>query len=103
MTLQADPFLYFPPVTGGRDLAYLAQVPIEKVPGLSGKRGTDLRKAGVETVADLLLHVPRRYVDRSRTVPLAELPLGEEVTVIGTVEKVAVRRPRRNLTIVEAT
>ncbi|HEX5630576.1 MAG TPA: ATP-dependent DNA helicase RecG [Acidimicrobiia bacterium] len=87
----------------GRTLAYLATVPVGKVPGLSGKRGADLHKAGIDTVADLLLHVPRRYVDRSRTVPLAELPLGEEVTVIGTVEKVAVRRPKRNLVIVEAT
>ena len=87
----------------GRTLAYLATVAIERVPGLSGKRGADLRKAGIATVADLLLHVPRRYVDRSRKVPLAELPLGEEVTVIGTVEKVAVRRPRRNLVIIEAT
>ena len=87
----------------GRTLAYLATVAIERVPGLSGKRGADLRKAGIATVADLLLHVPRRYVDRSRKVPLAELPLGEEVTVIGTVEKVVVRRPRRNLVIIEAT
>jgi len=87
----------------GRALAYLATVGIERVPGLSGKRGADLRKAGIATVADLLLHVPRRYVDRSKTVPLAELPLGEEVTVIGTVQKVTVRRPRKNLTIVEAT
>ncbi len=94
--------VYFRLVTG-RTLAYLATVPVEKVPGLSGKRGADLRKAGIATVADLLLHVPRRYVDRSRTVPLAELPLGEEVTVIGTVEKVTTRRPRRNLVIVEAT
>lgn len=87
----------------GRTLGYLASVGIERVPGLSGKRGGDLRKAGIASVADLLLHVPRRYVDRSKTVPLSELPLGEEVTVIGTVRDVAVRRPRKNLTIVEAT
>ena len=86
----------------GRSLAYLNGIPIERVQGLTGKRGADLRKAGIESVADLLLHIPRRYVDRSRTLPLAELPLGEELTVIGTVEKVSVRRPRRNLTIVEA-
>ena len=87
----------------GRTLGYLASVDIERVPGLSGKRGGDLRKAGIASVADLLLHVPRRYVDRSKTVPLSELPLGEEVTVIGTVRHVTVRRPRKNLTIVEAT
>lgn len=86
----------------GRSLAYLSRVPIEEVQGLSGKRGADLRKAGIASVADLLLHAPRRYVDRSRTMPLAELPLGEEVTVIGVVDRVSTRRPRKNLTIVEA-
>jgi len=86
----------------GRSLAYLSQVPIEKVQGLSGKRGADLRKAGITSVTDLLLHAPRRYVDRSRTLPLADVPLDQEVTVIGVVERVSTRRPRRNLTIVEA-
>ena len=87
----------------GRSLAYLNGIPIERVQGLTGKRGASLRKAGIETVADLLLHVPRRYVDRSRTLSLADLPLGEEITVIGTVTKVSLRRPRKNLTIVEVT
>jgi ATP-dependent DNA helicase RecG len=87
----------------GNTLAELASVGIERVQGLSGKRGEKLRAAGIASVADLLMHVPRRYVDRSRTIPLAEVPLEEEVTVIGTVRKVAVRRPRRGLVIVEAT
>jgi len=87
----------------GRSLAYLNGIPIERVQGLTGKRGENLRKAGIATVADLLLHVPRRHVDRSRTLSLTELPLGEEITVVGTVQKVSLRRPRRNLTIVEAT
>ncbi len=87
----------------GNTLAQLAGVEIERVKGLSGKRGEKLRKAGISTVADLLLHVPRRYVDRSRTLPLSDVPLDEEVTVIGTVQKVSVRRPRRGLVIVEAT
>lgn len=87
----------------GRSLAYLNGIPVERVQGLTGKRGEKVRNAGIETVADLLLHVPRRHVDRSRTLSLAELPLGEEITVLGTVQKVSLRRPRRNLTIVEAT
>ena len=90
-------------MTSEHSLAYLSTVAIDEVKGLSGKRGADLRKAGVESVADLLLHAPRRYVDRSQTVGIAEVPLGEEVTVIGTVAKVTSRRPRRNLQIIEAT
>ena len=95
-------YSYYRGEVNGRSLAYLKTVPIEEVKGLRGKRGAALREAGVTSVADLLLHAPRRYIDRSRILPLAEVPVGEEVTVIGTVKKVTTRRPRRNLTIVEA-
>ncbi len=86
----------------GRTLAYLAGIPVQQVKGLSGKRGADLAEAGVKTVADLLMHVPRRYIDRSTKVDLNAVPVGEEVTVLATVQNVSTRRPRRNLTIVEA-
>lgn len=89
-------------MSDGNRLAQLAATDISRVPGLAKSRGEKLRKAGIATVADLVLHVPRRYVDRSLTLPLAEVPLDSEVTVIGTVRKVSVRRPRRGLTIVEA-
>lgn len=86
-----------------RSLAHLTTVSVERVRGLSGKRGQTLAKQGVGSVADLLLHVPRRYLDRSTKVLISEVPLGEEVTLIGTVERVSSRRPRRGLVIVEAT
>ncbi|MFW2339745.1 MAG: ATP-dependent DNA helicase RecG [Acidimicrobiia bacterium] len=86
----------------GRSLAYLNGIPIEQVKGLTGKRGQALRKAELTSVSDLLLHTPRRYLDRSAVTPIASLPIGEEVTVMGRVLTVSTRRPRRNLTIVEA-
>ena len=84
------------------NLGYLAGVPISRIKGLAGKRGGALAKAGINSVADLLHHVPRRYIDRSRREPIAKIPLGVEVTVIGEVRSVSTRRPRRNLAIVEA-
>ncbi len=86
----------------GRSISYLAAVPVTKVKGLGGRRGEELAREGVSSVAHLLLHAPRRYIDRSRTLPVAELNVGEEVTVIGTIAKVSTRRPRKNLTMVEA-
>ena len=83
-------------------LGYLATVPTSRIKGLAGKRGSALAKAGINSVADLLHHVPRRYIDRSRREPIAKIPLGVEVTVIGEVRSVSTRRPRRNLAIVEA-
>jgi ATP-dependent DNA helicase RecG len=86
----------------GRTLAELTTIPVDAVKFLKGKRAAALVGAGIETVADLLLHTPRRYIDRSRTVPIHEVRLGEEVTVIATVQSVGTRRPRRNLAITEA-
>jgi ATP-dependent DNA helicase RecG len=75
---------------------------------------------GVETVADLLRHYPRRYIDRSATVPiravlrsgsppgqstfssdrLPDIRPGQEVTVIGDIWSVAARRTRRGQSMV---
>ena len=84
-------------------LAYLKNVDVAKVKSLAGKRSKVLAAAGIESVADLLLHAPRRYIDRSNRVELSAVPLGEEVTVIGKVKAIKSRRPRRNLQIIEAT
>lgn len=85
----------------GRDLAYLATVPIEAVKGVGERLGRKMREAGLCSVADLLFHFPRRHIDRSLVVPLDRAPIGREVTVIGTVRSSSTRRPRRGLTIVE--
>ena len=86
-----------------RRLAYLRSVPVTEVSGLSGKRGNALVKSGISSVADLLLHVPRRYIDRSQEADLVDVPVGEEVTTIVTVQSVTTRRIRKNLTIIDAT
>lgn len=83
-------------------LTHLATIEVGQVKGLGGKRSEKLAEAGIETVADLLHHVPRRYIDRSRKEPIARVPIGAEVTIIGKVVSVKQRRPRRNLQIIEA-
>ncbi|HSJ35278.1 MAG TPA: ATP-dependent DNA helicase RecG [Acidimicrobiia bacterium] len=83
-------------------LSRLAEKQVGEVKGLSGRRGQALHKAGIHTVADLLMHVPRTYIDRSTSVRIADAPIGEEITLIVRVNSVSVRRPRRNLTIIEA-
>ena len=83
-------------------LSRLAQIGTSEVKGLGGKRSSALAKAGIDSVADLLHHVPRRYIDRSIKSPIAQIPIGSEVTVIGEVRSVSMRRPRRNLAIIEA-
>jgi len=48
----------------GRSLAYLSRISAGEVKGLAGKRSEKLAEAGISTVADLLVHAPRRYIDR---------------------------------------
>ncbi len=87
----------------GRSLAYLTTVPITAVKGLSGARGAALAAAGLGSVTDLLLHTPRRYLDRSTIAPIGRAPVGDELTIIGEVRSLHTRRVRRGLTLVEAT
>ncbi|GMQ85510.1 MAG: ATP-dependent DNA helicase RecG [Acidimicrobiia bacterium] len=92
------------PPTGqtGRSLAYLATLPADLVKGIGPATAKKLGEVGINSIADLLLHVPRRYLDRSQMFDLSNVPIGEEVTVGGTVVTVNRRRISRKRTMVEA-
>jgi ATP-dependent DNA helicase RecG len=51
-------------------------------------------KLGLYTADDLLRHYPRRYVHRGELTNLADLRVGEEVTVLAKVGRTAVYPPR---------
>ena len=83
-------------------LSRLAGVPLSEVKSLGPRKVAALEKAGLATVADLLHHVPRTYLDRTDKPPLAGVPLGTEVTIIAEVKRIATRRPRPKFTMTEA-
>ena len=56
-------------------------------PGLKGR----LQNLGVSTVLDVLLHLPFRYVDRTRLVSINSLLPGQEVCIEGRVEQTQIR------------
>jgi len=87
----------------GRSLAYLFGIPIDRVKGIGPRTAKKLTDAGIASVGQLLLHAPRRYLDRSQLFDLSSVPLGEEVTVGGRVTSTSRRRISRNRTMVEAT
>ncbi|APZ34310.1 ATP-dependent DNA helicase RecG [Microbacterium aurum] len=49
------------------------------------------RAFGMDTVADLLTHYPRRYARRGELTPIDSLPLGEQVTIVAEVRSVSSR------------
>jgi ATP-dependent DNA helicase RecG len=53
-----------------------------------------LRTLGLVTIGDLLHHYPRRYIDRSKVAKIGDLRMGEEATLIGTVQNVHLQATR---------
>ena len=79
---------------------------IEEVKGVGAKRAAVLNEVGIHTLGDLFYYLPRRYLDRSRTLPMARAPIGQEVTLIGHVRQmrfVPGRKPRFVLVVEDET
>src|SRR3989337_18297 len=61
---------------------------VSNVPLVGGVYARRLEKLGIETVSDLLHHVPRRYVDYSLVSSIARCQPGETVTILGGVNAI---------------
>lgn len=68
---------------------------------VNGEREALLGRLGVRTVADELYNVPRRYLDFTGVSTVAEAQIGQEATVVVTVDAVEVKRPKPRMTVVE--
>ena len=74
--------------------------PITYLKGVGPRLAARLHKLGVETVQDLLFHLPARYQDRTQVVPIGALRPGDEVVVQGEVLHSEVQRGRRAMLLV---
>ncbi|MBI3257720.1 MAG: ATP-dependent DNA helicase RecG [Actinobacteria bacterium] len=84
-----------------RRLSRLAEIPVTELAGVGPKKAEGLASVGITTVLDLLMHYPRRYLDRTNEARIGDAPLGEESMVLGIVRKVQSRRTRNRRTIVQ--
>jgi ATP-dependent DNA helicase RecG len=75
--------------------------PVSLLRSTGAKRLRGLDKLGISTIRDMLRHYPFRYNDFSQIVPIASSPLGEILSVHGTIDSVTVKRPRPRLFIIE--
>jgi len=85
-----------------RRLTRLAQIPVTELNGVGPKKAEALAEVGITSVLDLLMHYPRRYIDRTEQADIGALAPGEEAMVLATVDKVAGRRTRNGRSLVEA-
>jgi ATP-dependent DNA helicase RecG len=75
--------------------------PVTSVRLVNAHRAEALEKLGVTTVEELLRHYPFRYLDLTAVCTLDKVPLGRDVTVVGKVHQVTVKRIRPNLSVTE--
>lgn len=54
-----------------------------------GKRAKNFAALGMETVLDLLMNYPRRWIDRTRESTIADAPEGLDTVVIGRIRNVS--------------
>ncbi len=77
---------------------------IKWIPGVGERLAIVLNKLGVFTVADILAHWPRQHLNFKERLPIRDLKVGAEATIVGLISKVnAFQSPRNpNLSILNA-
>lgn len=75
----------------------LDRQPVRTLKGVGPRVAEKLAHIGIETVQDLLFHLPFRYQDRTRIVAMGSLRIGEQVVVEGTTELTEVAFGKRRM------
>ena len=80
--------------------ATLAERPVTALRGVGPALAESLARLGLQTVQDVLFHLPLRYEDRTRVVPIGSLRHGDRAVIEGDVQlSEVVFRRRRTLLV----
>jgi ATP-dependent DNA helicase RecG len=81
-------------------MSELAAVSVTALKGVGAALAEKLAKVGLESLQDVLFHLPLRYQDRTRIVPIGALRPGQDAVVEGTVAGADVVMGRRRSLLV---
>lgn len=73
----------------------LEDIPVTTLKGVGGALAEKLAKLGIQSLQDLLFHLPHRYEDRTRIIPMGNLRIGDVGVVEGEVMKADLVMGRR--------
>ncbi|EAR62749.1 ATP-dependent DNA helicase RecG [Neptuniibacter caesariensis] len=73
----------------------LAQIPVSELKGVGTALELKLHNLGIRTIQDLLFHLPLRYQDRTRIVPIGSLRPSDESVIEGEVKIADISRGKR--------
>jgi ATP-dependent DNA helicase RecG len=72
---------------------------INTLKGVGAKMSEHLSKLGLETLQDLLFHLPLRYQDRTRVYPISSVQHGQEVLIVGKVDHCSIIFKQRRMMV----
>ncbi|WP_027906662.1 ATP-dependent DNA helicase RecG [Pseudomonas taiwanensis] len=78
----------------------LSKVPVTALKGVGEAMAEKLAKVGLENLQDLLFHLPLRYQDRTRVVPIGALRPGQDAVIEGVVSGADVTMGKRRSLVV---
>ncbi len=73
----------------------LAELPCSQLKGIGPRLAERLAKCGIQTVQDLLFHLPSRYQDRTRITPIGLARPGDHVVIEATIISTELGHGRR--------
>lgn len=81
-------------------MSELANVAVTSLKGVGAAMAEKLSKVGLESLQDILFHLPLRYQDRTRVVPIGALRPGQDAVIEGMVVGADVLMGRRRSLLV---
>ncbi len=82
-------------------MRFLQEKSVTELRAVKARKAAGLESMGIESVLDLLMHYPRRWIDRRHQSHIADLVEDEEAMVSATVRRVSARRTRGGKTMVQ--
>jgi ATP-dependent DNA helicase RecG len=76
-------------------MASLDDIPVTELKGVGNSLAEKLARLGIASLQDLLFHLPHRYEDRTRIIPMGSLRIGDVAVVEGEVMKADLVMGRR--------
>ncbi|RZI88540.1 MAG: ATP-dependent DNA helicase RecG [Pseudomonas sp.] len=81
-------------------MSELSKVPVTELKGVGEAMAEKLAKVGLENLQDVLFHLPLRYQDRTRVVPIGQLRPGQDAVIEGVVSGADVTMGKRRSLVV---
>ncbi len=76
-----------------------SSLPVTQLPGIGSQTALRLKKLGIQTIQDLVFHLPQRYQDKTRIYPIARLIPGMTALICAKVEYTDASQRGRNSVI----